>query len=216
VQRQGIYSARVTVTAIIPLKALSAAKGRLADAMSPVDRRAFTIWMANRVITACRATPAIEDILVVAGDEDAANVGRDAGVRVIVVTEPGLDIALHAADEVTAQSAVTIIVAADLPQLTPTDLSAVVAAAAGTDPVVVVAPTHDGGTGALLRRPAGVISPAYGPGSAAAHEALAHAASARVAIVRREGLAADVDTPAHLPAALAQAAMQDVGSPPPT
>ena len=206
----------MTVTAIIPLKALSAAKGRLADAMSPIDRRAFTLWMAGRVIAACKATPDVDDILVVAGDEDAAAAARAAGVAALVVAEPGLDVALHAADQVTAHAAMTIVVAADLPQLTPNDLSAVVAAATGDDPVVVVAPTHDGGTGALLRRPPGVISPAYGPGSAAAHAALARTAQARVAVVHREGLAADVDTPAHLPAALAQAAMHDVGSPPPT
>ncbi|MPZ73016.1 MAG: 2-phospho-L-lactate guanylyltransferase [Nitriliruptorales bacterium] len=201
------------MTVIIPLKALASAKGRLAPALSPAHRRDFVAWMARRVIAACQACEAVEDILVVAGDESAADVARGAGVDVVVVPQPGLDAALGAADSLTRDSDSTLVVAADLPQLTEQDLFAVVAAAAATsDAAVVVAPTHDGGTGALLRRPPGVIATAYGDGSAAEHERRGRAVGASTAIVRRPGLAADVDTPAELPAALALVAGQHVGS----
>ena len=201
----------MSVIAIVPLKALATAKGRLADAMEPAQRQAFVAWMARRVLAACRACDDISDVLVVAGDEAAAVVAREAGVTVLVVPEPGLGIALRRADAATRDCDTTMVVAADLPEVTPADLRAVVAAAQGVQPAVVVAPTHDGGTGALLRRPPSVMHTAYGVGSAAAHLELARVAGVPATVVHRPGLAHDVDTPGQLPAALALVAQDDVG-----
>jgi 2-phospho-L-lactate guanylyltransferase len=161
----------VRVTVVIPLKALSTAKGRLADAMEPDDRKAFVAWMAQRVITACRNCDAVADILVVAGDDAAAAVATACGVRALVVAEPGLDAAMGAADAAVAGTDASLVIAADLPELTPSDVEAVIRAAPDdTSAAVVIAPTHDGGTGALLRRPPTIIATAYGPGSARGHE----------------------------------------------
>lgn len=201
------------MTAIIPLKSLSEAKGRLAGELDPQERRAITGWMARRVIEACVACAGISDILLVAGDDAGAALGGP-DVRTLVVPRPGLAVALHEADRAAAGAEATMVVAADLPALTADDLDAVIAAGHGENHVVVVAPTTDGGTGALLRRPAGLIATAYGPGSAARHAALAADAGIRVAVVNRPGLATDVDTPDQLRTALALAAEQDVGCAP--
>lgn len=204
--------ADVSVTAIVPIKALSAAKGRLSGSLEPPARRAFVAWMAARVLAACAACEGITETLVVAGDAAAAEIGAEAGVRAIVVAESGLAAALAAADAVTADREATMIVAADLPRASAEDLRAVLDA--GTEPGVVIAPTSDGGTGVLLRRPPGIIATAYGPGSAAAHAGLAAAAGVAALVVHRSGLAFDVDTPEQLPTALALVAESDVGSPP--
>ena len=199
------------VTAIVPLKALADAKGRLSQALDPAQRQSFAAWMAGRVIAACAACAGIDDVLVVAGDEAAAAVGRQAGARVLLVAEPGLRVALERADAETEGCSATLIVAADLPEASAADLTAVLAADASRR-AVVIAPTHDGGTGALLRRPPAVMGTAYGPGSAAAHVELARAAGLEPLTLRIGGLARDVDTPAQLPAALALVARDDVGS----
>ena len=204
------------VTVIIPLKALAAAKGRLAGVLEPAQRQAFAAWMAQRVIAAALAVDAVTDVLVVAGDEAAAAVGTEAGARVLVVSEPGLDAAMAAADAATAGARATLVLAADLPEVSADDILDVIDAAAGAEDVVVVAPTRDGGTGALLRRPPSVITTAYGGSSAAEHERLARAAGARVVTVSRTALANDVDTPGELSSALASAAARDVGCPPRT
>lgn len=198
----------MAVTAVIPLKSLGSAKGRLAHALEPGQRRAFVAWMARRVIAACAACDGIAEILVVAGDEEAADVARARGVTTVVVEQPGLDAAMTAADRLTADREATLVVAADLPHVTPQELQAVIAA--GETAAVVVAPTLDGGTGALLRRPPAVMTTAYGVGSAQRHQARAVAAGASVHVVRRPGLAADVDTPAQLHAALALVGQRDV------
>lgn len=204
------------VTAIIPLKALAEAKGRLSPALDADHRRSLVAWMACRVLAAVDACDVIDDVLVVAGDDAAAEIARAAGARAIVVPEPGLDPALAAADRATAGADATLVLAADLPEVMPADIAVVVAAADDLPTGVVIAPTRDGGTGALLRKPAGVITTAYGPGSAAAHEQLANAVGVAVRRIHRPGLANDVDTPSELPAALALAADLDVGCRPRT
>lgn len=205
----------MSLTAVIPLKALSTAKGRLSGAMGPDDRQAFVAWMARRVIAACRSCDAVTDILVVAGDEAAAAVATACGVRALVVHEPGLDAAMAAADAATAGAGASVVIAADLPEVTPADIAAV-AAAAGADgaPAVVIAPTHDGGTGALLRRPPTIITTAYGPASADRHRQYALRAGIVPTMVTRHALSADVDTPEQLPGALALAADHHVGCDP--
>lgn len=204
----------MTVTAIVPLKALASAKGRLAGVLDSAERQTFTTWMARRVLAACAECAAIDATLVVAGDEAGAAIARSCGASALVVPQPGLAAALAAADAACVDAAMTLVVAADLPEATAEDLQAVVDAAAGPDPVVVIAPTHDGGTGVLLRRPPAVIATAYGLGSASAHAAAARAAGVPTVMVHRRALANDIDTPAQLPAALALVAQSDVGSGP--
>lgn len=201
----------MSVTAIVPLKALANAKGRLSQALDPAQRRAFVAWMATRVIAACHECDGIDDVLVVAGDQAAADVASAAGAQVLLVAEDGLRVALDRADVATADRAASIIVAADLPEVSAHDLDTVLAAAGPSHAAVVIAPTHDGGTGALLRRPPALITTAYGPGSAAAHADLARAAGIVPRVVDVAGLSRDVDTPEHLPAALALVARNDVG-----
>lgn len=198
------------VTAVIPLKALATAKGRLAAALGEPERRRLVESMAAHVIGVCLDCPQIDDVLVVAGDNEAAAVARRCGAQVIVVYQPGLDVALRAADDRLQTQDATLVVVADLPQVTVADLSAVIAAAASSGPTVVIAPTFDGGTGALLRRPPDVIAPAYGPGSAARHTRRATEAGLSPRVIRRDGLALDVDTPEQLKSALASAADNDV------
>ena len=203
----------MSIRAIIPLKALAAAKARMAPALDAHSRRDLVTWMATHVIHVCQACEAIDDVIVVAGDAAAAEVARAAGAEILLVTEPGLSRALDAADDVSARWTSTLVVAADLPDLTAEDLLAVLAAADDVDgPVVVVAPTHDGGTGALLRRPGHVIATSYGAGSAARHLRLGATAGAATATVSRDGLARDVDRPEHLTPALARRQRQVVRS----
>jgi len=196
------HAAPGSVVAIVPLKALDSAKGRLATAVNARGRRRIVDRMLRSVLSACDDCASVTDVLVVAGDEPAGRVAAAAGARVLIEPEPGLDAALATANAAASRARVTLVVAADLPLATGADLDRVFAAAAVAGPVVVVAPTRDGGTGALLRRPPGIIATAYGPGSAAAHLRLAAAAGVPAIRVDVAGLAHDVDTPAHLTAEL--------------
>ncbi len=185
------------VVAIVPVKALGQAKGRLAGDLDPATRQALTAWMFERVVTACRAAASVERLLVVAGDDAAAALARSQGVVALLEPRPGLAAALDAADAACAPAAATLVVAADLPLATGTDLDDV-CHAAPSGPAVVVAPTRDGGTGALYRRPPGVMATRYGPGSAAAHVDLAASVGIAAVVLDVPGLALDVDDASRL------------------
>lgn len=186
------------VVAIIPLNALDRAKGRLAPELDAQSRRGLVVWMFERVVAACRAS-AVDDLLVVAGDAEAAALAAGVGVPSLTQGAPGLGAALAEADAATADATASIVVAADLPLARAADIDAVLRLR-GRAParVVIVVPTEDGGTGVLYRRPPGVIPTAYGPGSASAHLDLATAAGAAALRVNVSRLALDVDTAGSL------------------
>lgn len=183
--------------AIVPLKALDRAKERLSPRLDPEARRELASWMLHRVLDACATATLVGRIVVVAGDQAGVELATAGGAEALLQPVPGLGPALELADAALAGAHATLVVAADLPLATGAELDRVVAAAP-PGPAVVVAPTADGGTGALYRRPPGVIGTAYGPGSASAHLALARAAG--VAAVRLDvpGLSMDIDTPEQL------------------
>lgn len=190
--------------AIIPLKALSTAKSRLAPALSRADRRELTVRMFHHVVQVCRATASVSSVVVLAGDREGVNevdslVPR-SGATVTAMLQPEHVIGLNAAvayADARLSAEVSIVVAADLPLATSHELESMIRMA-GTHAGVLVAATTDGGTGALLRRPGNVIPPAYGPGSCAQHLRLAAQADVRAGQVHLPGFAADVDRPGDL------------------
>jgi 2-phospho-L-lactate/phosphoenolpyruvate guanylyltransferase len=188
------------VTAVVPLNALARAKGRLAGDLDARTRQELAAWMCGLVLDACLRTPAVNRVVLVAGDPAAAAVAGHRDVTVLTERRPGLAAALHAAEAAAGAEVPLLVVAADLPLATVDDLEAVCRAGA-TAPAVVVAPTLDGGTGALLRNPGSVIPTAFGPDSARRHLDLAEGAGVAGIRMERAGLALDVDTATQLRAA---------------
>lgn len=208
----GAAQARGPVVAVVPLKAVSGSKSRLRGLLSAPAREELTGWMLSRVLAACRASTAVDEVLVVAGDQAAAGQAAAEGVAVLVQPRPGLAAALATADRAVTGSAASLVVVADVPLARGEDLDAVWAASrrrpgpgqlggsetAADAPCVAVTPTWDGGTAVLLRRPPTVVGTAFGPASAAAHEHATAAAGVRAIRVNRARLSLDVDTPAAL------------------
>lgn len=147
--------------------------------------------MLADVVAALEASP-VDRLVVAASGSAAAEMARSLGVE--VHRDPpeanGLDDAVRAAVSVLPADADVLVVMADLPCLTPADVSELLAA----DGDVVVAANDDGGTGGLLRRPATAIRTAYGGGSAGRHVRLAEQAGLAVRLLHLPGFAFDVDT----------------------
>jgi 2-phospho-L-lactate/phosphoenolpyruvate guanylyltransferase len=187
----------VACTVLVPLRSPGRGKTRLAEHLSPAARASLAGAMLSDVAAAL-ADAAIDELVVVAGGQAAAAAAAALGLDALI--DPPevatLDGALRAATGRIGPRPELLVVAADLPRLTAGDLAAVRADAAD----VVVAPTVDGGTGVLLRRPADVVPTRYGVGSAARHLALARRAGVTASTVRRAGAAYDVDTLADLTA----------------
>lgn len=129
-------------------------------------------------------------IVVLAAGPVAASAATALGVDVLLDPpgRQGLNAALAAASRRIRASA-SIVVPADLPLLAPPDVTTLVE----TPGEVVVAATHDGGTGGLLRRPAWVVDPMYGGRSAARHLLAARQAGFQAERVEIPGFTLDVD-----------------------
>lgn len=183
--------------ALVPLRAPGVGKSRLAGTLSVEQRAALAGAMLGDVATALLASP-LDRIVVAAGGPAAVAAASALGLETLPDPEGGggLDRALAAAAARLGPVGALLVVAGDLPHLGPDDVTRVL----DTDAEVVVAPTLDGGTGGLLRRPPDACATAYGVGSARRHLALARAAGRTTARVTAPGFAHDVDVASDLTA----------------
>ena len=198
------------VVALVPLR--TGGKSRLGTAIGSDARDALVLAMLDDVLAAlaaagvhdvrilagntparaaalARGLPAIEDPSAPVGS-DAAGTGRDEAVDgPLGQGDAALRRAVDAGLAAVGSDRVRLVVAADLPRISGTELLTVL-----DDPAdVVVVPTRGGGT-AVLRLAAGVeLASRYGAGSAQAHLAVAGALGLRATRLDLAGARHDVD-----------------------
>jgi 2-phospho-L-lactate guanylyltransferase len=187
------------VWAIVPVKRLSRAKQRLSPLLSGAERAELMRAMLHDVLTALCATPELTGIVVVTGDPLVANLATLFGARVANdILETGVNAAVEEGlRSLDAPSAAVLIVPADVPFATTSDLRLVISEL-DRYPVVLAPASSDGGTNALAMRKAGLIAPSFGDDSFARHQALGRRGGADCGIVRIEGLGRDIDCPEDL------------------
>ncbi len=189
-----------TVDVVVPMKPLATAKSRLAPEVADATRRAVALLMLRRVLDAAGRALGPAACRVVGGDETVRRVAREAGWG--WAPEPGHDLnsSLWLAMERCYEegAAAVLFLPADLPEISPQDVTAVVAASRGLTRHVGVAARGDGGTNALLLPSGCAFPPELGDASFARHQALALAQGAPLETLAVPGLGFDVDTPADL------------------
>lgn len=187
---------------VIPFRGPEGAKSRLAPALDEAGRRALTVAMFERVLAAtadCRRTNAGTEVLVLTPSSAAAAIARHAGARVLMEHTGALNAALEfARDTLRAEGTGSMtIVAADLADVTAADIH-VLSDARGAG--IAIAPDHTGrGTNALSLALDCGLPFRFGTDSLTAHTAAAQRLALPVAVVRRPGLARDIDVPCDLP-----------------
>ena len=191
----------MTIWAIVPVKPLQRAKSRLAQVLSPEERRTLSRSLFIHTLEVLAASPAIERTLVVSRDTEALSLARGYGARSINEQgSPHLNRALARATQVARSYGVAgvLVLPADLPLLTAEALDEFVSRAE-KPPVVVLAPDRRGqGTNALLCSPPGLIEYDFGARSFSRHQARALAAHARLEVCPHPSLALDLDLPEDL------------------
>ncbi|HZA78553.1 MAG TPA: 2-phospho-L-lactate guanylyltransferase [Acidimicrobiales bacterium] len=175
---------------VVPVKAFTAAKVRLAGTLDPIERANLARRMGEVVLTAAAPLPAV----VVCDDDEVRAWAQAAGARVVWCPGRGLNGAV--ADGVAALRAdgvATAVVAhADLPLASRLDWLA-------EFPGVTLVPDRRlDGTNVLAVPTDAGFRFSYGAGSFARHRAEAAALDLRARIVRDDRLAWDVDVPADL------------------
>jgi 2-phospho-L-lactate/phosphoenolpyruvate guanylyltransferase len=175
---------------VVPVKAFTSAKVRLAGALDRLERADLARRMAEVVVAAASPLP----VIVVCDDDEVQAWAHDAGARVVWCPGRGLNGAV--ADGVAALHAdgvsMAVVAHADLPLATRLDWLA------GFPGATLVPDRRLDGTNVLAVPTEAGFRFSYGAGSFARHRAEARARSLPARIVRDERLAWDVDLPTDL------------------
>ena len=183
--------------AIIPAKPFHAAKSRLAALLGVDERAALNRRLFGRVLDAALSGFPADRILVVTQDTLLLALMRGQGLHVLEDTGDGLNpaLALGCRHAVEHGARSVVVLSSDLPHITASDVAAL-RSAAGDAPACVIAPDEqEQSTNALALTPPEPDFFQFGPESFQAHIAAAKARRLPVRILRRPGLAIDLDTP---------------------
>ena len=189
--------ARATHAALVPVKRLAAGKSRLAATLGRDAAERLTRALLADVLEALGGVAPVGRVVVVTPDAEVAEAARAAGAEALVRRDPGLNESLDAAaaELAGAGAASLLVVLGDVAAAEPGELELLYEALNGLGGRgVVLAPSEDGGTSALLRAPHDVVPSRFGKESAAAHREAARAAGVPLAELPLASLAVDLDT----------------------
>jgi 2-phospho-L-lactate guanylyltransferase len=182
--------------AVIPVKRLDAAHARLAELVSPPDRKRLAEALYRDLLAKIRRSRTIDDVIVVTADPTVARHARWLDHQVLTQEA---DSGHAAAASAGARAAIArgydrvAMLPIDCPLFDPAELDARMGRTPRT--ALIVPDRHGTGTNALVLCPPGAFAPAFGPDSCARHVSRARAAGIGFALERVRSLESDLDTP---------------------
>jgi 2-phospho-L-lactate guanylyltransferase len=185
--------------AIIPAKPFRAGKSRLAALLGVEQRAALNRQLFGRVLDAVLGRFPHDRVVVVSTDAPLLAMMRGLGMHALEEAGGGLNAALglacrHAAER--GARAVAML-PSDLPMVAAADVAALVAALSHAPSCVIAPDDQEDGTNALALLPPAADFFQFGPASFQAHLAQARSRGMSLRILRRPGLAHDLDTPGN-------------------
>jgi 2-phospho-L-lactate guanylyltransferase len=184
---------------IVPVKAFDEGKSRLAPVLSVDERATMSRHWLTHVLDIAKQWGGFAGIAVISRDTTVLEAAEAMGALPINEAGDDLNAALTQASKVAVAAGAEGVLAlpADLPLLTLADLDELHELAVEEEGVII-APSHDRGTNALLLRPPHAIAYAFGEESFSRHLALAAAAGLPSHVYHSATLALDVDRPEDL------------------
>jgi len=183
-------------TAIVPVKGLSVANGRLDGTLSEEERNRIAEALFLDLIVKLPRSRYIDDILVVTADPSIARQVRWFGHKVLVqeADEGHSEAAAAGARAAMADGAQRVaMLPVDCPMLDTDELDAHVGRSPRT--VLIIPDRHGTGTNGLVLAPPDIFSPAFGPDSCSRHVSRARASGISFALEEVESMGIDLDTP---------------------
>lgn len=191
----------MSLWAIVPIKPLSLGKSRLAAVMPEEKRHALNQKLYQDTLRILQKVDRISNILVVSRDSDVLAYSREIGIRTVQENgTPDLNEALRRASLFTQLYSPNglVIVPADLPLLTESDVIQVIEHCPPAPGAVIVPDRRREGTNILLINPPDLISFSFGFDSFNTHCRLIKDAGARLTILENDNIALDLDLPEDL------------------
>jgi 2-phospho-L-lactate guanylyltransferase len=193
--------------ALVPVKDLTQAKGRLSGLMAPDERCTLAAAMLDDVLGALRQASTVERIALVTADPHALTLAAQWGFEVVDEGsgrgETGaVELAIKVCRERGASA--LAVIPGDIPLLTAIDVDCVMRHGAQYE--VVIVPSWDSrGTNAVLLRPPDALELRFGSWSFFPHVKQAKRKGLSYKVVRLPRVALDVDTPEDLARLVPQA-----------
>jgi 2-phospho-L-lactate/phosphoenolpyruvate guanylyltransferase len=200
--------------ALIPVKALSSAKSRLASYLFQNQRETLVLDMLHHVLRMLLDSELFEQVSVVSADERVLEHAHMWGAQALLEEQHGHNPALHAAalriqtvetplaDALSKEgfrsdkgslSEALLTISADLPLLTTLEIRCLLEQSEQHE--VILAPARDGtGTNAILVRPPLIVPYVFGPNSLHRYVEAARQKHLSHKIYCSTGLACDIDT----------------------
>lgn len=190
---------------IVPIKPFIEGKSRLAYTLPPSERTRLSRQLFRHVITQALGTTVLSGILVVSRDPTVLDGIQTPHLhqapQLHYVAEEGFDLnqAIHQGrqEAIRRGADAILILPADLPRLQSKDIALLYEQALDTNGIVIV-PSEDNGTNALLVRPPHLINFAFGRNSFLHHCLAAQLVNLPCRIVDSPHLRFDVDLPTDL------------------
>jgi 2-phospho-L-lactate/phosphoenolpyruvate guanylyltransferase len=192
----GANSNNVHTTAIVPVKGLSVANGRLNGLLSAEERNELAEALFLDLMLKLPRSRSIDDALIVTADASIARQARWYGHKVLVqkADEGHSEAAAAGARAAKAEGAERVaMLPVDCPMLDMDELDSHVGRSPRT--VLIIPDRHGTGTNGLVLAPPDVFLPAFGPDSCARHVSRARASGTSFALERVESMGIDLDTP---------------------
>ena len=181
--------------ALIPVKALSEVKSRLAPHLTLYQREELVLTMLNHVIQTLLDCPTLKRVSVVSPDQRVLDYAHMWGANALLEEKQGHNPALQAAAkrEIAQGTTALLTISADLPLLQQSDIERMLLASQHYE--IVLAPSQEGtGTNAVLMRPPLALPYVFGPNSLQRYQEEAERRELLTTQVKRPGLSLDVDT----------------------
>jgi 2-phospho-L-lactate guanylyltransferase len=179
--------------AVVPVKSLLKSKTRLSNFFTFQERSLFTLTMLQDVLNALKSSN-VNKTVVVSSDLTVERFVKNFGMTFLKETREGLNQALNQATKWCVRNAAewVLVLPADVPLITSKDINQLVKLALNNS--VVISPSQNGGTNALLQTPPGVISPCFGSDSFKKHIIRALAKHVKTKIYVSSNVMLDIDS----------------------
>jgi 2-phospho-L-lactate/phosphoenolpyruvate guanylyltransferase len=182
------------VYAVVPVKKLSDSKKRLSAVLSPQERRQLVLAMVEDVLEALKHSK-IDETLVVSDDLEMREFVEKHGANYLSPADSALNASLEESADWCIQrgAGAVLVLPADIPLVTAKDVDALIQLGLQRSSVVV-SPSWNGGTNALLQNPPKQIPACFGAASFRKHVEEVCRRGLEVRIYGSGGLALDVDS----------------------
>lgn len=186
------------IFALVPVKKFESSKSRLGAVLSINERIKLSELLLINTISVLKKSSAISDIVVISSDERAMEIARRTDAKFLKeAKDRGVNAAIAVADDYSSENRAhaTIVIPADLPLLTATDVNMMCRKAKSPERCLVISPSirYDG-SNALLRKPSRLLKTHYDEDSFNAHIRAATQFGIPIKVVLSQRIMKDLDS----------------------